>query len=114
MKSNPNERLFYLMLSALEGQDYATIMGFSPSSQDVAESETEEVLTRWAVFLHYGLLQEIEEGAEWFTSFLKETERLTTDYDDFKSTMIIFGVAILNKILENEKLAFVLEGGPDE
>lgn len=114
MSQNVNKRLFYLMLSAVEGQDYAKSMGFSPPSIDVIESETEEVLTRWAVFLHYGLLKEVEEGAKWFTAFLKKTDRISSDSEDFKSLLTVFGVALLNKIMETEKLAFVIEDDTDE
>jgi hypothetical protein len=111
--SKIDKRMFYLMLSAIEGQDFAKAMGFSPPSQDVIEVETEEILTRWAVFLHYGLLKEIDEASKWFADFLKQTDRINSDIDDFKSILTVYGVALLNKIMESEKLAFVV-GDEDE
>lgn len=112
--TNLDKRLFYLMLSANQGQDFAKLMGFSPPSEDVAEFETDEIMTRWAVFLHYGLMAEVEEAAEWFTSFLEESDKLISEVEEFKSVLVIFGVATLNKILEAEKLAFIVPVGESD
>ena len=102
------------MMSAVEGQQFAIDMGFAPPSDDVAEIEIEDILTRWAVFLHYGLLKEIEQSAKWFTQFLIKTGKIDSDEDDFKSLLTIFGMAMLNKIMDSEKLAFVIPLGDDE
>ena len=112
--TNIDKRLFYLMLSANQGQDFAKLMGFSPPSEDVEEIETDDILTRWAVFMHYGLLSEVEEAAEWFTSFLQESDKLISEVEEFKSVLIIFGVATINKILEAEKLAFIVPLGEED
>lgn len=109
-----DKRNFYLMMSAVEGQDYATQMGFERPSEDVREMEREEILTRWAVFLHYGLLHEIEESAEWFTEFLTEADKIMSDSEEFKSVLTVYGVAMLNKIMESEKLAFVIPVGEED
>lgn len=109
-----SKRNFYLMMSAIEGQQFAVNMGFSPPSEDVAEVETEEMLTRWAVFLHYGLLKEIQESSEWFTDFLQETNKMGSDRQEFESLLTVYGVAMLNKIMDSDKLAFVIPIGDDE
>lgn len=110
-----DKRMFYLMLSAVEGQDFATTMGFSPTSEEVAQTETEDVLTRWAVFLHYGLLKEIEQSADWFTEFLVKTDKIISEEENFKSVLTVFAVALLNKIMDSEKIAFVIPiGDTDE
>lgn len=109
-----DKRNFYLMMSAVEGQQFAADMGFSPPSEDVAEVENEEVLTRWAVFLHYGLLKEIEEASQWFTQFLTETNKIGSDEREFQSLLTVYGVAMLNKIMDSDKLAFVIPIGDDE
>ena len=112
---NAHQRMFYLMLSAVEGQEFAKIMGFSPPSEDVASSETEDVLTRWAVFLHYGLLKEAEEASEWFTEFLVETDKIISEVGDFKSVLMVYSIALLNKLMDSEKVAFVIPmEGEDE
>lgn len=109
-----SKRNFYLMMSAVEGQKFAVDMGFSPPSEDVAEVETEEILTRWAVFLHYGLLQEIQESSTWFADFLEETNKMGSDRQEFESLLTVYGIAMLNKIMDSDKLAFVIPIGDDD
>ena len=109
-----DRRNFYLMMSAVEGQQFAIDMGFVPPSEDIAEIEMEEVLTRWAVFLHYGLLKEIEQSSKWFTQFLKKTKKIDSNEQEFRSLLTVYGVAMLNKIMDSEKLAFVVPIGDDE
>ena len=105
-----DKRNFYLRLSTVEGQTFAADMGFSYPSDDVEEEEHKDVLTRWAVFMHYGLLKEIEQSSKWMTQFLKKTERISaeTSSQDFQSLLTIYGVSMLNKIMDSEKLAFVV------
>ena len=111
-----DKRNFYLRLSTVEGQTFAADMGFSYPSDDVEEEEHKDVLTRWAVFMHYGLLKEIEQSSKWFTQFLKKTEKVApeTNSEDFQSLLTIYGVAMLNKIMDAEKLAFVVPYGEEE
>ncbi len=112
--SKIDKRNFYLMMSAVEGQQFAVDMGFAPPSEDVEEIEIEDILTRWAVFLHYGLLQEIEQSSKWFTQFMKKTGKIDSDEHEFRSLLTVYGVAMLNKIMDSEKLAFVIPFGDDE
>lgn len=111
--SSIEKRNFYLMMSAVEGQKFAAEMGFARPSEDVEEVEIEDILTRWAVFLHYGLLHEIEQAAEWFTEFLLETGKIDSDEKEFVSLLTVYGIAALNKIMDSEKLAFVVPFGDD-
>lgn len=114
--SSLDKRNFYLRLSTLEGQTFARDMGFSYPSADVEEEEHKDVLTRWAVFMHYGLLREVEQSSKWMTQFLKKTERISaeTSSQDFQSLLTIYGVAMLNKVMDSEKLAFVVPIGEEE
>jgi hypothetical protein len=114
--SSLDKRNFYLRLSTVEGQTFAKEMGFSYPSEDVEEEEHKDVLTRWACFMHYGLLKEIEQSSKWMTQFLKKTERISaeTNSQDFQSLLTIYGVAMLNKIMDSEKLAFVVPYGDDD
>ncbi len=101
-------------MSAVEGQQFAKDMGFAPPSEDVEEIEVEDTLTRWAVFLHYGLLKEVEQSSKWFTQFLKKTGKIDSDEEEFISLLTVYGVAMLNKIMDSEKLAFVVPYGDDD
>lgn len=112
--SSIDKRNFYLMMSAVEGQQFAADMGFSPPSEDVQEIEREDILTRWAVFLHYGLLEEIEQSSTWFTELLQKTGKIDTDEKEFTSLLTIYGIAMLNKIMDAEKLAFVVTYGDED
>lgn len=111
-----DKRNFYLRMSTVEGQTFAADMGFAYPSADVEEEEHKDVLTRWAVFMHYGLLKEIEQSSKWFTQFLKKTEKVApeTNSEDFQSLLTIYGVAMLNKIMDAEKLAFVVPYGEED
>ncbi len=99
---------------AVEGQQFAADMGFSRPSEDVEEIEMEDILTRWAVFLHYGLLKEIEQSSKWFTQFMTKTGKIDSDENEFRSLLTVYGVAMLNKIMDSEKLAFVIPFGDNE
>lgn len=114
--TNLDKRNFYLRMSTVEGQTFAADMGFAYPSADVEEEEHKDVLTRWAVFMHYGLLKEIEQSSKWFTQFLKKTEKVApeTNSEDFQSLLTIYGVAMLNKIMDAEKLAFVVPYGEED
>lgn len=109
-----DKRLFYLMMSATDGQEFASAMGFSTPSEDVMEAEHTDILTRWAVILHYGLLSEIQEASKWFADFMEETGKISSEVEEFKSVLTVYGVALLNKIMESEKLALVLPIGDDK
>lgn len=109
-----DKRLFYLMLSTTEGQDYAKAMGFSMPSKEVIDAEHSDILTRWAVILHYGLLHEVQEAAKWLTDFMEETGKLFSESEEFQSVLTVYGVALVNKLMESEKLALVLPIGDDD
>lgn len=110
------KRLFYLMLSTAEGQTFAQFMGFHPSSPDVCEAETNEVLLRWAIMLETGIMVHITESSEWFTDFLEETNNITSSVLEFKSILTLYGVGLINKLLEEEVLGinFSKVGSEDE
>jgi hypothetical protein len=95
------QRMFYLMLSATEGQKFASSMGFAPPSEDVQELEIMDVLSRWLMASQTGLLDEIREASEWFVSFLETTDKINSPSEDFINALSVFSLALTNKLLEN-------------
>lgn len=110
MINNTEKRNFYLMLSPQEGQDYAKTMNFPPPSPDVRDVEDEDIMSRWGIFVITGVYNEILEGAEWFADFLEKSDKLVSPKDDITAVLSIYGVAILNKLLESEKVFIVIDG----
>lgn len=101
-----DKRLFYLMLSPSLGQEFASNAGFSPPSDDVQEKETLDILSRWTVITVTGLLEDIIESADWICDFQNLSE---DDREDVHRTFVSFGVALVNKVLDSEKVMLVLE-----
>ena len=87
-----DQRMFYLMLSATEGQKFASAMGFPTPSEDVQELEIMDVLSRWMMVHSSGLLDEIREAADWFVSFLEETDKINSPSEDFVNALIVFAI----------------------
>jgi hypothetical protein len=103
------KRMFFLMLSVKEGQYYAQEMGFPPPSEEVQEIEKVDVLTRWGVFITTDVYNEIMESAKWVTDFLKHFEKLKSDDDDLQEILTVFGVALLNRLIDSEKVIIMLD-----
>lgn len=110
MINNTEKRNFYLMLSPQEGQDYAKTMNFPPPSPDVRDIEDADIMSRWGVFVLTGVYNEIVEGADWFADFLEKSDKLVSPKEDITAVLSIYGVAIVNKLLESEKVFIVLDG----
>ena len=103
-----DQRMFYLMLSATEGQKFASAMGFPTPSEDVQELEIMDVLSRWMMVHSSGLLDEIREAADWFVSFLEETDKINSPSEDFVNALIVFAIALNNKMLDNGHIGLIL------
>lgn len=95
-----DKRMFYLMLSVTEGQQYASSMGFPTPSEDVQEMEIMDILSRWLMLATSGVLEITYESAEWFKEFLVEHEKLTASEEDFVNAVTVFGVALINKLMD--------------
>jgi len=104
-----DRRNFYLMLSVPDGQGYAETMGFSPPSEDVREVEYADILSRWGVFLATEVYNEILEGANWFADFLEKSDKLVSPKDEITSVLTVFGMAVVNKLAESEKVLIMLD-----
>lgn len=98
------KRMFYLMLSATEGQDYARQMGFPPPSLEVQEQEKADVLTRWGVMVATEVFAEIAEASEWFVDFLDSSDKVASNVDELKEVLSVYGVALTNKLIDSEKV----------
>lgn len=102
-----DKRLYYLMLSPSIGQEFAHMAGFSSPSEEVQESETYDVIGRWAVITTGGILGEILEAVDWFC----DLQELETDEDreDLHRTLVSHSVALVNKLLDRKKVMLVLD-----
>jgi hypothetical protein len=97
------------MLSVAQGQDFAQSMDFSQPSQDVREAETMDVLSRWALFVNQGIFEAIGEGAGWLLELLEKTDKLITPKDELYPLFAAFGVAMLNKLLDDGSITIVID-----
>lgn len=108
-----NKRLFYLMLSPAQGQEFASDIGFSSPSDEVQEAETMDVISRWALITATGLLEEILEAADWISELQNEIDSLDIRDDHirqaFHKTLTSYGVALMNKLLDSGKILLVME-----
>jgi len=103
-----DKRLFYLMLSIGQGQEFANFMGFSNPSKDVEQAEIFDVASRWALFVNQNILHNIEESATWMLDLLEKGDRLTNPKEELLPLFISFGVSMLNKMLENENISIII------
>jgi hypothetical protein len=110
-----DKRMFYLMLSPAQGQEFASEIGFSTPSEDVQEAETLDVISRWALITATGLLEEILISADWVSELQEEDDNIREDVREaFHKTMTSFGVALVNKLLDSGKVILTMEGDSDE
>lgn len=106
-----DKRMFYLMLSPAQGQEFASEIGFSTPSEDVQEAETLDVISRWALITATGLLEEILISADWVSELQDEDENISDEVKEaFHKTMTSFGVALVNKLLDSGKVILTMEG----
>lgn len=104
-----DKRMYYLMLSPSLGQDFAHEAGFSMPSEEVQEIETYDVIARWALLTTTGLLEEVLQCSDWFCE-LKSVHDLAEDIkDEFHRTLVSHGVALINKLLDSEKVILMVE-----
>lgn len=104
-----DERMFYLMLSPIEGQGFAHSMGFPPPSEDVQEIEIMDVFSRWLLAQKAGTLEDIRESASWFVKFLEKTDRLVSPAEDFAAALTVFSISMLNKLLDKGFIAIIMD-----
>ena len=103
-----DQRMFYLMLSATEGQTFASLMGFPTPSEDVQELEVMDVLSRWLMVANVGLFDEIREASHWFVDFLEKTDKLNSPSEDFLNAITVFSIALLNKLMDNGRIGLLV------
>ena len=104
-----DRRLFYLMLSIGQGQGFANFMGFSHPSEDVEQAEVFDVASRWALFVNQGILEDIEESANWVLDFLEKGDKLVNPKEDVLPFFVSYGVSMLNKMLESGHISIVID-----
>jgi hypothetical protein len=104
-----DQRMFYLMLSPVEGQSFAHSMGFPPPSEDVQEIEIMDVFSRWLLAQRAGTLEDIRESASWFVSFLAKNDKLVSPAEDFESALTVFAVSMVNKLLDKGFIGIIMD-----
>lgn len=104
-----DKRLFYLMLSIAQGQEFAQDMGFSNPSDDVLQAELFDIASRWALFVNQGILQNVGESAEWILDLLEKQEKLVTPKEDLLPFFVAFGVSLVNRLLEHGNVTIILD-----
>ena len=111
MESVVDKRLFYLMLSIGQGQEFANFMGFSNPSNDVEQAEIFDVASRWALFVNQGILESIDESANWVLEFLEKSDKLVNPKEEILPLFVAYGVSLLNKMLESGNVSIVIDEG---
>lgn len=104
-----DKRLFYLMLSIAQGQDFANFMGFSTPSKDVADAETFDIASRWALFVSQGIADNTQESAEWMLDLLEKSDKLGTPKEDLIPVLAAYGLALINRLLESGNISIVID-----
>ena len=109
MESVVDKRLFYLMLSIGQGQEFANFMGFSNPSNDVEQAEIFDVASRWSLFVNQGILESIDESANWVLDFLNKSDKLVNPKEEILPLFVAYGVSLLNKLLESGNVSIVID-----
>jgi len=112
-----DKRNFYLMLSMYLGQDIAKKHGFTGTSTDVQEKEQEWISEQWEMMYELGVFNEVVESVEWFSEVLtkgmidseEEMPQTETLVEQTKTIVLAYGVALVQKLLMNEKIALLGE-----
>lgn len=104
-----DKRMFYLMLSPVDGQNFANAMGFSPPSIEVQEMEIMDILYRWAFILRSGVMDVINENIDWFITLLELEDKISSPIDEFKAALTSFSIAMLNTLMDTNLVGIVLD-----
>lgn len=104
-----DKRMYYLMLSPSLGQDFAKQAGFSTPSEEVQEIETYDVISRWALITAMGLLEEVLECSDWLCELESIADLGEDERDEFHRTLVSHGVALINRLLDSEKVILMIE-----
>lgn len=109
--STADKRMFYLMMSAVEGQEFAKLMGFQTPSEDVQQMEIMDVIRRWMLFARMGIFNEIDESSDWFATFLTTADKISSPPEEFRDALTVYGICMLNKVLESGLVGLVVDDG---
>lgn len=112
-----DKRNFYHMLSMYLGHDLASEHGFTKTSTDVKEKEQEWISDQWEMMYDLGVFNEVVESVEWFSEVLTrgmidsddEIPQAEVLVEQTKTIILAYGVALVQKLLMNEKIALLGE-----
>lgn len=118
MSSIAEKRNFCLMLSLPSGQELARTMGLTPPSKEVQDMESELINDQWDLLHEFGVFDEVSESVDWFTEVLEvtmeEDERPSKQMvEGSKTVLLSFGMALVQKMLENGLIALIGDGDFD-
>ena len=112
MNAITEKRNFCLMLSVPSGQDVAKALGLTPPSIDVQELEQQQIDNQWELLHEFGIFDEIAESVDWFTEVI--TTNIDSDelpplsaVEGSKNVLISYGMALVQKLLENQMIAII-------
>jgi hypothetical protein len=103
-----DQRMFYLMLSPIEGQAYAKDMGYAVPSEEVQQFEILDVMSRWTTLLKAGVMEEVIESTDWFVDFLEKTDKINSPSEEFKAALTVFSASMLNKMMDSGRIGLIL------
>lgn len=106
--SDQETRMFYLMLSALEGQKYASLMGYQPPSEDVQKMELMDILSRWVLFENVGILDEVKQASSSFVDLLKVVGKINSPPNEFLQVLEAFSASLINSLLDKNLISIHL------
>lgn len=102
-----DKRLYYLMLSPSEGQDFAHDAGFQTPSEEVQEAEMYDVIARWALLTASGSLEDIIETADWLMELGSFKDLPPDMQEQLKKLLIAHGMGLMNKLLDSNRIALI-------
>lgn len=101
------QRMYYLMLSPSQGQEFSKNAGFPPPSEDVQEAETHDVIARWALLTSTGILEDALITTDW----LLDIEAFDEIDDDMREQLqklfVAHSLSLVNKLLDSDKAALI-------
>ena len=104
-----DQRMFYLMLSPTDGQQYADLMGFAPPSEEVQEMEIMDIMSRWITLYKTNVLNDIMESVGWFVQLLQTSDKISSPPDEFSSALTVFSASLLNRMMDSGKIGLFVD-----
>lgn len=117
MIASLDKKNFFLMLSLYLGKDIPQQQGFIAASKEVRDKEQEWVSGQWELLYDTGVFEEVVESVEWFSQVLAggiidgedDPDVVEHVVEQTKTIILAYGVALVQKLMANEKIAIIGE-----